>query len=341
MVAEFEADLIRARTREGMAVAKAKGRLRGKQPKPSKTQEAHLVSVHHAGTHTTVELAELFAVARSTVHRAIKHAQATPHDAFVSGHSLRSAAWASTPCAPPLAAVACAIFVLLKYTDAFFPEQDHVFVAHRPITSSQSARHQCLSVVCGEPPPAVAACRCRLPLPPAVADGWTAFGPGLRPVSRSGLRPPRCPVPPFDMCTEVPTLSSLAGRSHPCDIARLTMRARFDSGPHTALAEARRVRPAPTCARQKQFPSGFSRAQVDAGTHLTACTQCPRHLRLFGSPPVSTQWAQPGFVCGCHWVLTAASTRASHEQPDEVSRRRNGKHIVRAARARVICPTPG
>jgi DNA invertase Pin-like site-specific DNA recombinase len=30
MVAEFEADLIRARTREVMAVAKAKGRLRGK-----------------------------------------------------------------------------------------------------------------------------------------------------------------------------------------------------------------------------------------------------------------------------------------------------------------------
>jgi DNA invertase Pin-like site-specific DNA recombinase len=33
MVAEFEADLIRLRTREGMRVAKAKGRLRGKQPK--------------------------------------------------------------------------------------------------------------------------------------------------------------------------------------------------------------------------------------------------------------------------------------------------------------------
>jgi DNA invertase Pin-like site-specific DNA recombinase len=32
MVAEFEADLIRMRTREGMKVAKAKGRLRGKQP---------------------------------------------------------------------------------------------------------------------------------------------------------------------------------------------------------------------------------------------------------------------------------------------------------------------
>ena len=35
MVAEFEADLIRARTREGMQVAKAAGRLRGKQPKLS------------------------------------------------------------------------------------------------------------------------------------------------------------------------------------------------------------------------------------------------------------------------------------------------------------------
>jgi DNA invertase Pin-like site-specific DNA recombinase len=33
MVAEFEADLIRLRTKEGMRVATAKGRLRGKQPK--------------------------------------------------------------------------------------------------------------------------------------------------------------------------------------------------------------------------------------------------------------------------------------------------------------------
>ena len=33
MIAEFEADLAQARTREGMAVARAKGRLRGKQPK--------------------------------------------------------------------------------------------------------------------------------------------------------------------------------------------------------------------------------------------------------------------------------------------------------------------
>lgn len=74
MVAEFEADLIRARTREGMAVAKANGKLRGRQPKLSKKQEAHLVNLHRSGTHTTTEIAELFGVARSTVYRAIKRA---------------------------------------------------------------------------------------------------------------------------------------------------------------------------------------------------------------------------------------------------------------------------
>jgi DNA invertase Pin-like site-specific DNA recombinase len=36
MVAEFEADLIRIRTREGMKLGRAGGRLRGKQPKLSR-----------------------------------------------------------------------------------------------------------------------------------------------------------------------------------------------------------------------------------------------------------------------------------------------------------------
>lgn len=78
MVAEFEADLIRARTREGMAVAKAKGRLRGKKPKLSPTQEAHLVKLHQQGTHTSAEIAELFGVARSTVYRALERAGLRP-----------------------------------------------------------------------------------------------------------------------------------------------------------------------------------------------------------------------------------------------------------------------
>ena len=77
MVAEFEADLARMRTREGMKVAKAKGRLRGKQPKLNARQEAHLVALHDAGEHTSAELAELFGVARSTVYRAIERAAST------------------------------------------------------------------------------------------------------------------------------------------------------------------------------------------------------------------------------------------------------------------------
>ena len=72
MVAEFESDLIRLRTREGMQVAKGKGRLRGKQPKLNARQEAHLVALHRAGEHSTAELGELFGVARSTVYRAIE-----------------------------------------------------------------------------------------------------------------------------------------------------------------------------------------------------------------------------------------------------------------------------
>ncbi len=43
MVAEFETDLIRARTREGMAIAKAAGKFRGRKPKLTASQEKHLV----------------------------------------------------------------------------------------------------------------------------------------------------------------------------------------------------------------------------------------------------------------------------------------------------------
>jgi DNA invertase Pin-like site-specific DNA recombinase len=75
MIAEFEGDLIRARTREGMKIAKAKGRLRGKQPKLSPRQEAHLVQLHAAGEHTMSEIAELFSVGRSTVYRALERAR--------------------------------------------------------------------------------------------------------------------------------------------------------------------------------------------------------------------------------------------------------------------------
>ncbi len=72
MVAEFESDLIRLRTREGMQVARAKGHLRGKPPKLTNRQEAHLVSLLHSGEYSLREVADLFKIGRSTVYRAIE-----------------------------------------------------------------------------------------------------------------------------------------------------------------------------------------------------------------------------------------------------------------------------
>src|ERR1700690_125872 len=67
--AEFEADLIRMRTREGMAIARAKGKLRGKQPKLSTRQQRELRRMHDVGTYSIRDLAELFSVSRPTVYR--------------------------------------------------------------------------------------------------------------------------------------------------------------------------------------------------------------------------------------------------------------------------------
>ena len=72
--AEFEVDLLRLRTREGMAIAKAKGRLKGRAPKLSAARQASLLKLHAAGEHTIVELAELFEVSRQTVYRVLERA---------------------------------------------------------------------------------------------------------------------------------------------------------------------------------------------------------------------------------------------------------------------------
>lgn len=71
MVAEFEGDLIRARTREGMAIAREKGRLRGRKPKLSSRQARHLVQLHESGQHAVGDLAELFHISRATVYRVL------------------------------------------------------------------------------------------------------------------------------------------------------------------------------------------------------------------------------------------------------------------------------
>jgi DNA invertase Pin-like site-specific DNA recombinase len=78
MVAEFKSNLIRLRTREGMKVAKAKGRLRGKQPKVKPNQAKHLLELYNSGKYTQSKFAELFGVGRSTVYRTIEGMRPKP-----------------------------------------------------------------------------------------------------------------------------------------------------------------------------------------------------------------------------------------------------------------------
>ena len=65
---ELELDFLRLRTREGMAVARAKGKFRGRQPKLCARQQAELRRMHASGDYSTADLAGLFSVSRSTVY---------------------------------------------------------------------------------------------------------------------------------------------------------------------------------------------------------------------------------------------------------------------------------
>jgi DNA invertase Pin-like site-specific DNA recombinase len=70
--AEFEVDLLRLRTREGMAVARAKGKLKGKQPKLTARQQAELARMHATGEYTIAELMEVFSAGRATIYRTLE-----------------------------------------------------------------------------------------------------------------------------------------------------------------------------------------------------------------------------------------------------------------------------
>ena len=73
--AEFEADLLKMRTREGMAIAKAKGKMRGKKPKLTGKQQKELLKMHKTGEHSISDLAEIFSVSRATVYRTLERTQ--------------------------------------------------------------------------------------------------------------------------------------------------------------------------------------------------------------------------------------------------------------------------
>lgn len=69
--AEFEVDLIRMRTREGMALARSRGKLRGKKPKLSDRQQKELRRMYDTGGYSISDLAELFSISRPTVYRTL------------------------------------------------------------------------------------------------------------------------------------------------------------------------------------------------------------------------------------------------------------------------------
>jgi hypothetical protein len=52
-----------------MAVARAKGKLRGKKPKLSDRQQKELGRMHKTGEYSISDLAELFSISRPTVYR--------------------------------------------------------------------------------------------------------------------------------------------------------------------------------------------------------------------------------------------------------------------------------
>ena len=69
--AEFEADLIHMRTHEGMAIARARWKLRGKQRKLSNRQPREFCRMHAKGEYSISDLTEFFSVSRTAVHRTL------------------------------------------------------------------------------------------------------------------------------------------------------------------------------------------------------------------------------------------------------------------------------
>jgi DNA invertase Pin-like site-specific DNA recombinase len=86
--AEFEVDLLRMRTREGMAIARTKGKLHGNSPKLSVKQQRELRRMHDTGDYTIADLSDLFSVSRPTVYRTLERTRVTspaaPSDAASS-----------------------------------------------------------------------------------------------------------------------------------------------------------------------------------------------------------------------------------------------------------------
>jgi DNA invertase Pin-like site-specific DNA recombinase len=71
-VAEFERSLIVSRTKDGLAAARARGRVGGRKPKLSEKQQQEIRRLYEAKDKTVGEIGELFGVSRPTVYSVIQ-----------------------------------------------------------------------------------------------------------------------------------------------------------------------------------------------------------------------------------------------------------------------------
>lgn len=71
LFAEFERDLISARTKEALAVPERRAKMTGRQPKLSAAQKRQVVRLHVEGEHSSAEIGAMFGVSRQTVYRVI------------------------------------------------------------------------------------------------------------------------------------------------------------------------------------------------------------------------------------------------------------------------------
>ncbi len=70
-LAEFERNLIRERTKAGLAAARARGRLGGRPKKLNEKKAALAKSLYESKSHTTKEIAEMLGISRTTLYKYI------------------------------------------------------------------------------------------------------------------------------------------------------------------------------------------------------------------------------------------------------------------------------
>ena len=71
-VAEFERSLIKERQREGIAIAKAKGKYKGRKPSLTSAQVDEVVELKASGV-SIAEIARRYGVSRPSIYRALEN----------------------------------------------------------------------------------------------------------------------------------------------------------------------------------------------------------------------------------------------------------------------------